>query len=418
MKVEYGLSDLLRAWQQLNIFSLAKIVPKQKSLWVFGAWKGERYSDNSKYLFEYVKANHPEITSLWITKNKLAYELVRQHGYQAAFFGSWRATWACMRASVAISCVDLNRDLPGYAISAKTKLIQLWHGLGPKAYKLRRMSEREKIAVEQMGFASRVINKLALIYGYILNHQWYNGIKWLPYKLMPSYDLVVTTSKMGVDKMNQVFGKRAKRVEILGYPRHDHLVNDGDQHGDANKRIKVLYAPTHRSESGACAIKQAEELKRALSEYPEIDLVVKFHDLTNPSEGAGLHILDEREIEQDIYTILPTIDVLITDYSSIYTDFLLLDRPIIFIPFDLADYRDNDQGFLLDYDRVTPGPKAKDWTEAIKLAASYRAWGNKYESERTQALELFHQVRDGKSCMRITRRLLELSDKVPDAIPN
>ena len=31
-------------------FSLTRFVRKEKNLWLFGAWHGEKYSDNSKYL--------------------------------------------------------------------------------------------------------------------------------------------------------------------------------------------------------------------------------------------------------------------------------------------------------------------------------------------------------------------------------
>ena len=51
----------------------------------------------------------------------------------------------------------------------------------------------------------------------------------------------------------------------------------------------------------------------------------------------------------DVNLILPEIDILITDYSSIYVDYLLLDRPCIFVPYDLENYK-RKRGFLLDYD--------------------------------------------------------------------
>ena len=49
-------------------------------------------------------------------------------------------------------------------------------------------------------------------------------------------------------------------------------------------------------------------------------------------------------------------DALITDYSSIYLDYMLLERPIIFLPYDLQDY-ESTVGFTMDYEENTPGPK-------------------------------------------------------------
>lgn len=59
----------------------------------------------------------------------------------------------------------------------------------------------------------------------------------------------------------------------------------------------------------------------------------------------------------DFYNILNAVDILITDYSSIYFDFLLLDRPIIFTPIDYEEYKHN-RGFLLEpFDFWAPGDK-------------------------------------------------------------
>lgn len=47
-----------------------------------------------------------------------------------------------------------------------------------------------------------------------------------------------------------------------------------------------------------------------------------------------------------------------TDYSSLYFDFLLWNRPILFFPYDLEYYRNEDRGLIFDYEEFTPGPKA------------------------------------------------------------
>ena len=354
MPIKYTARDLIRELAKVTIFSLAKIVPKQKNLWVFGAWKGGKYSDNSKYLFEYVSRNHPEIDVLWVTNNKLAHALVKQSGGKVAYFGSLRATWACMRAGVAITCVDAAHDLPSYTISAKTRRVQLWHGLGPKAYHLAKMSQRDLEAVGQMDIVSKIINKLVLLYAYLLTWRWYNGINWLPYNLMPSQDLVVTTSALGQQKMTQVFGGLAKQIEILGYPRHDHLMSGGHKQSGKSKRIKVLYAPTHRTESQGTGIKQVEELSEALKKYPQIELLVKLHDLAK-DKVENVQLLSEGDIAQDICTLLPQIDVLITDYSSIYTDFITRST-IVFTP--LTYTTDNTKDFYDTIPLHTQKPRA------------------------------------------------------------
>ena len=50
----------------------------------------------------------------------------------------------------------------------------------------------------------------------------------------------------------------------------------------------------------------------------------------------------------DVNSFLPFVDVLITDYSALYHDFLLLDRPILFVPYDYEEF-EQQNGFLYDY---------------------------------------------------------------------
>ena len=54
----------------LPLYYLMYLVKPQKNLWIFGAWYGEKYFDNPKFLFEYVKLSYPNIKVIWITKDK------------------------------------------------------------------------------------------------------------------------------------------------------------------------------------------------------------------------------------------------------------------------------------------------------------------------------------------------------------
>ena len=56
---------------------------REKELWVFGSWLGQRFDDNSRYLFEYINKFHPEIEAVWISKNKSIVEDVSNRGYKS-----------------------------------------------------------------------------------------------------------------------------------------------------------------------------------------------------------------------------------------------------------------------------------------------------------------------------------------------
>ena len=65
----------------------------------------------------------------------------------------------------------------------------------------------------------------------------------------------------------------------------------------------------------------------------------------------------------EIERILPEIDLLITDYSSITADFLLLERPIIYIPYDREWFDDQVGSAYGDFDFWTPGPKVTTFSQ-------------------------------------------------------
>ncbi len=60
----------------------------------------------------------------------------------------------------------------------------------------------------------------------------------------------------------------------------------------------------------------------------------------------------------DVYPILKESDLLITDYSSVYFDYLYLDREIVFYPYDLDYYKNDDRGLMFEYNEFTPGEKS------------------------------------------------------------
>lgn len=59
-------------------------------------------------------------------------------------------------------------------------------------------------------------------------------------------------------------------------------------------------------------------------------------------------------------------DALITDYSSVFFDYLLLNKPIIFFPYDYEEYLKNDRELYVDYYEEIAGPAFMDFSDVIK----------------------------------------------------
>lgn len=104
-----------------------------------------------------------------------------------------------------------------------------------------------------------------------------------------------------------------------------------------------------------------------------------------------------------IYDILPSVDILITDYSSVYFDYLLLNRPIVFYAPDLEKYRET-RGFLLEpYERWTPGDKARNVDELIRALEEAIENPKKWEKERLWLRDVMFKYQDNKASERIIK---------------
>jgi CDP-glycerol glycerophosphotransferase (TagB/SpsB family) len=112
----------------------------------------------------------------------------------------------------------------------------------------------------------------------------------------------------------------------------------------------------------------------------------------------------------DIYPLLPHIDCMITDYSSIFFDFLLLDRPLLFFPYDYNKFIENKGRITFNYFDQIPGPKiysGSAFQEYIKLLSNGR---DPHASEREELLDRMHYFQDGQATERSVEILHDLCE--------
>ena len=101
--------------------------------------------------------------------------------------------------------------------------------------------------------------------------------------------------------------------------------------------------------------------------------------------------------------MLGMFDLLITDYSSIYIDYLLTDKPLMFLPYDRERYLDG-RGMNFEYDEVTPGPKPETMKDFIREIRSLISGEDSWKSERDRVNLKFNEVREPCSCLLYTSR--------------
>jgi CDP-glycerol glycerophosphotransferase (TagB/SpsB family) len=137
-------------------------------------------------------------------------------------------------------------------------------------------------------------------------------------------------------------------------------------------------------------------------------VLVRLHpvDRSNSATGeiAQLEHLRMHDSKEDPALLFQHIDGLITDYSSVVYDFMLLQKPVIFFCQDLAQFIENSRDLYFDLQDVTPGPVAEDLAQleaALDDLSSGALDRMPFEDKYQKTLGLFHKYKDGKSSQRV-----------------
>lgn len=253
----------------------------------------------------------------------------------------------------------------------------------------------------------------------------YNQKTWSKLDAIMSYSQTYSTL------MNACYGVDGNKYFITGMPRNDLLLNSNGRK-NVEKLFKqsfekdkiVFYLPTFRETIfgenngyfGKYDLFSLVNYDLILLDNFLVDngikLFVKLHPMEKRQFSKSLvdikvnniyfidddKLLDERI---DLYELINAADLLITDYSSIYFDYLLLQKPIIFIPLDLEIYRSN-RGFLVEpYDFWAPGPKCYTFNELKNEIIKCLSDDTYYSKERNLVCEIVHHYKDSNSSERV-----------------
>ncbi len=362
--VKLGLSY----WMQLfliPIYFLSFLIPRNPKLWLFGSTFGNRFADNPKYFYLYCSqlyknAKNTGIRAVWITKQKEIVRLLRKNGYEVYYRYSLKGIWCCLRGKVYIFD-NYSKDI-NFWLSAGAVKINLWHGIPLKK-------------IQRDNCFDQVRNSKKW------RDRWRYALRRMSDEKPSHY--ILTTSKKLIPIFSSAFG--TKRVLTSGYPRNDSLLSEKISNIKTKQEIQdekrlfkfyqegkferiIFYMPTFRdSEEKFFQIISFERLNRFLLEnkyllcvklHPKSKLEKKFHELEK-----GKNPIIVLHSEDDPYIFLKKADMLITDYSSIFFDYLYLNRPLVFFAYDKEEYLTHSRKFYFDYNKITPGEKAETMEE-------------------------------------------------------
>lgn len=364
----YAVFSSFIGW--IIIAPISLIVPRRREwLTVIGRDDG-KFLDNAKYFFTQAQPLlSPQMRTVYITERRDVVELLSGTDYEVMLYPSLDSVMFLLRSGTTIvDSAEWVQHLRRF-LTMGSKVVQLWHGVGFKRIELDKWSNE---AGTSLIFASRSATMLRKAM-----HRFTGRLV--------RYHAVNTTSRFYKDEVF-LHAFLSRNFIISGYPRNTfgkvnavaNPVNWKNVDGYISKQLPrwleggrkiILVAPTFR-DSRAVPIGLSSDVIAMLDRFcecSEAEIVFKFHPLEkrcNEIRGRHLHVCDPTS---DLYPVMPASSTLITDYSSIYMDYLLLDKPVMFLVPDLNEYINLDRQLQFDFHDMTPGPKANSWEELLPM---------------------------------------------------
>ena len=364
-----------------------------------GTWEyvpGMDYTDNAKALFEYMLNEHynKKYKLVWLVKKPERYRDIEEK-YNNVSFVSF--DWAVADEETLRERYYENICLAKYFFFTQASgfcrlkregqiRVQLWHGCGPKA-------------------------------------------EYYPVRQEYHYEYMPVTSDYYAESCMNDFGLRRDQMLITGLPKEDwlfHPVKDWKvMFSIPDKETVIFWLPTFRNidsvlerfdtniesgETGLPLINTKDEL-RELDDWLDKKntvLIIKKHPLQkdNGVEMINLRnivVIENKDLSHrrlHINQLLGQSDALISDYSSVAVDYLVINKPMGFILSDINTFNES-RGLYEGYDQKFPGYKIYTKSELMDFIDSIVKKADISKNARDTVADYSVKYQDDGSCKRI-----------------
>lgn len=344
----------------------------------FASYRSDRLKDNLYYIYKQIEKDYPLYKRYGLFQ-KLDSSPIGKLTY------IFHMIHACYHLATSKYFIVDDYYFPIYVLkpSNDVQIIQLWHSAG---------------ALKKFGLST--VGKPFGPSDAYLKHVNIHG----------NYTKTYVSSKEVVPFFAEAFNIPKEHIYPLGVPRTDYLFSEETanelrqnfykSYPELRNKKLLLYAPTYRGKSHfqetfECPF-NIEKMEENLTD--SYALLIHLH----PYMQDKLKLPNQSKFTYHIYhtytiqELLILTDVLITDYSTVFFDFSLLKRPMIFYPYDLASYK-QERDFYYEYEDLVPGPIATDTDRLIELISEVP-----FDPDVVNRFsQRFFDYRDGKASERI-----------------
>lgn len=352
-------------------------LPLQPDLVLFESFLGRQYAGNPRYIYEALRERRPDLRCVW------AYNGTASIPGDPPRVVRGSPEYLRVLATAGFRVNNVRFTEPGR--KAQTRYLQTWHGTP-----LKRLGYDIDVAGPEMEARESF-------------HRESRG-----------WTCLLSANPYSTATLSRAFRYDGPVLEA-GYPLTDPLLDTRLDRLELVRRLGlsegrrfILYAPTWRDDRRIAAWRFAfdspldmDAVSAALE--PDQVLLVKAHHLVSHGPRADAlpsNIVDVSHVE-DATDLCALADVLVTDYSSIFFDFAVTGRPILFYCYDLEHYTRRVRGFYLDPEAGLPGPMARTTGELIALIADLPGVQARYAQPYAAFRDRYCPRADGASARRV-----------------
>jgi len=243
--------------------------------------------------------------------------------------------------------------------------------------------------------------------------------------LIGDVDYILEIGNYFSNGLAETFKKPKDILLDFGFPRNDDLFANIEKLNDYKTKLNnkiVVWLPTYRNHKnkathGDASLKYGLPCLNSKQDILKFDRILKDNNVTvfiklHPAEDSkilksfnckNLKLISDKDLldnNLNLYQLLSMSDALITDYSSVYYDYLLTKKPIALAISDIKLYEKN-VGFFDDFYKVIKGEYAYNVDDLNKFIVNLSKGIDNFRDERLKCLKLYHSHYDDKASERV-----------------
>lgn len=322
---------------------LCGFVRRNDNMILFTAWFGKKYIDSSRYMFEYC-LNNTNFRVFWYATDKNLFAELKNKGIPVVYSRSLKGMYVHAKSKMLVSSVQLSDFNP--FLLKNCIFFDLGHG-----FPIKQGGFEQPETTERFKKYTLMLRKYVKYY-MSDSSEWLRSITMRSFQL--SNDQIVFCNKPRTDVLFDASLRAEKNVVV-------EKLKAG--------RKAIVYMPTQRSLGKVkMPMNQLLDLPviQSICEENNCIFLIKKHfyhrsEIENFDQYKNIFDITQENIDPEVLTYQA--DVMISDYSAAYIDFLLLNRPVVLYAYDLADYLQGERNLYLKFDDNHVGYKPQTKNE-------------------------------------------------------